>query len=133
MLQFAEVQLMAGSTSAVGRNHVFVPPPNVKAALVAAETAGAPRMYVPVPPVPVPRAAMKLFALAGTLVPTAMIMPMEIIVPVLTAVMDTVVEPLDTEAVPLPAAWEICWVQNATKLVEVEVIAVALAVATVVN
>jgi len=116
----------------VGRNHVFAPPPNVKV-VVCAKSAGAPRMYVPVPPVPVPRAAMKLFALEGTLVPTTMIMPMEIIVPVLTAVMDTVVEPLDTEAVPLPAASEICWVQNATKLVEEEVIAAALAVATVVN
>ncbi len=132
MLQFAVVQLMAGSTSAVGRNHVAAPPPNVKV-VVAEETAGAPRMYVPVPPVPVPRADMKLFALAGTLVPTTMIMPMEITVPVLTAVMDTVVEPLVTEAVPLPAATEVCCVQSATKLVEVEVIAAAFAVATVVN
>lgn len=132
MVHVAVVQLMAGSTSAVGRNQVAAEPPSVKPAVVL-ETAGAPRMYVPVPPVPVPRADMKLFAEAGTLVPTAMIIPTEITVPVLTAVMDIVVEPLETDAVPLPAATEVCCVQNATKLVEVEVIAAALAVANVVN
>lgn len=127
------VQLMAGSTSAVGRNQVSAEPPSVKAVLVCVPTAAAPRMYVPVPPVPVPRADMKLFAEAGTLVPTTMIIPTEITVPVLTAVMDIVVEPRVTDAVPLPAATEVCCVQNATKLVEVEVIAAALAVANVVN
>ena len=132
MVHVSVVQLMAGSTSAVGRNQVSAEPPSVKV-LVCVPTAAAPRMYVPVPPVPVPRADMKLFAEAGTLVPTAMIIPTEITVPVLTAVMDIVVEPLVTDAVPLPAATEVCCVQNATKLVEVEVIAAALAVAIVVN
>ena len=107
MLQFAVVQLMAGSTSAVGRNQVSTEPPSVKV-VVCVATAAAPRMYVPVPPVPVPKAAMKLFALAGTLVPTTMIMPTEITVPALTAVIVIVVDPEETEAVPLPAATDVC-------------------------
>ena len=107
MVHVAVVQLMAGSTSAVGRNQVAAEPPSVKV-VVCVPTAAAPRMYVPVPPVPVPKAAMKLFALAGTLVPTTMIMPTEITVPALTAVIVIVVDPKETEAVPLPAATDVC-------------------------
>ena len=55
---------------------------------------------------------------------------MEITVPVFTAVMVIVVDPPVTEAVPLPAAIDVCCVQKATKFVEVEVMAL---LAVVVN